>query len=296
MDKRFIEMKDGAKIFTMVYDGGFEKSIILIHGGPGASCDYFKYQADLLSKHMNVVLFDERGVRRSDPINPEHFAFQVLIDDIDEIRESLNIKKWSVVGHSFGGLLAFLYSIKYQNNVEKAILECPTFNYKDSSDFTNLAIINKLKIQGYNDLADEMATVMTDSGVYSDNVFDKIPGHIITEIYHPFPRHPIAAEMTFQESFTDDENDKTKVHCKLVITDSEANENHLLKLKSLNVPSLLLLGEYDVVCSPLQQEAFEKEVKNGKTIILPNCGHTLHNEIPQLFVDSILKFINANFE
>ena len=118
MTEQFVKMKDGANIYVVTYDGGFENTILLVHGGPGASCDYFKHQAELLSMNMNVVLFDERGVRRSEAIKPEDFYFQMLIDDMDEIRRSLNINKWSVLGHSFGGLLAFLYAVKYQEHVE----------------------------------------------------------------------------------------------------------------------------------------------------------------------------------
>ena len=91
--EQFVIMRDGARIFTIVYDGGFDKTLLMVHGGPGAGCDYFRYQAELLSRHVNIVLFDERGVKRSDKIEPEGFDFQVLIDNIDDIRRALNINK-----------------------------------------------------------------------------------------------------------------------------------------------------------------------------------------------------------
>lgn len=80
----------------------------------------------------------------------------------------------------------------------------------------------------------------------------------------------------------------------LVINDSYANENHFQKLKQLTVPALLMLGEYDVVCSPKQQEAFTNYVQKGKPITLPNCGHTLHSEVPLLYNCSKPLEIRAN--
>jgi len=52
-----------------------------------------------------------------------------------------------------------------------------------------------------------------------------------------------------------------------------------------------MLGEYDVVCSPKQQEAFVNGVIKGQIVILPNCGHTLHSEIPHKFVETVLEFM-----
>ena len=287
--EKYVKMKDGTKIFTIVYDGGFNKTLLMVHGGPGASCDYFRYQAELLSQHVNVILFDERGVRRSDGIDPEGFDFQVLIDDMDDIRTTLNVKKWSVLGHSFGGLLALLYATKYQSDVEAVIFECPSFCNKDTSGYIIEAIISKLREHGYDDFEAELLQAKEGGIASLWGIMPKIPGHVITEVYHPFPVND--KTQAFKSDFTAEEQEKTNVHCELVVNDSYVNENHYHKLKQLTMPSLLLLGEYDVVCSPKQQEAFANNVANGQIVVLPNCGHTLHNEVPQLFVEKVLTFI-----
>ena len=287
--EQFVTMGDGARIFTIVYDGGFDKTLLMIHGGPGASCDYFRYQAELLSRHINVVLFDERGVKRSDRIEPEGFDFQVLIDDIDDIRRALNISKWSVVGHSFGGLLALLYSTKYPADVESVVFECPSFCNTDTNGYIIEAIRSKLAEHGYDAFETELLQAKEEGVTGLWGIMGKIPGHVITEIYHPFPRDN-EAEARVSE-FTAEEAEKTRIHCELVIGSSVANENHFHRLSQLSMPSLLMLGEYDVVCSPKQQEAFINNVINGQIVILPNCGHTLHSEIPQIFVEKILAFI-----
>jgi proline iminopeptidase len=287
-------MRDGAKIFTIVYNGGFDKTLLMVHGGPGASCDYFRYQAELLSQHINVVLFDERGVRRSDGIDPKNFDFQILIDDMEDIRKVLGIKKWSVLGHSFGGLLALLYAAKYQSDVESIIFECPSFCNADTSNYIIEAIEKKLYEHGHKGLETELLQAKEAGIAGLWGIMGKIPGHIIAEIYHPFPIKDKAA--AFESAFTTEEAEKTRAHCELVVMDSYANENHFDKLKLLSMPSLLLLGEYDVVCSPKQQEAFVNNAAKGKTVILPNCGHTLHGEIPELFVEEVLAFMGLNKE
>ena len=292
--EQFVTMNDGAKIYTVVYSGGFDKTLLLVHGGPGASCDYFRYQAELLSQHINIVMFDERGVRRSDRIDPNNFDFQILIDDIDNLRNALNINKWSVLGHSFGGLLTLLYASKYQKDVEAVIFECPSFCNTDTNDYIIQAIISKLHEHDNHSLdADIEAAKETGiAGLWS--LMGKIPEHIVSEIYHPFPRDTKAAELSFENATTVEEDEKTNIHCQVVVMDAYANENHFHKLKQLTMPSLLLLGEYDVVCSPKQQKAFAENVPKNKIVILPDCGHTLHDEIPLLFVETVLAFLESN--
>jgi len=287
MTEQFVTMKDGTKIFTLVYDGGFDQTLLMLHGGPGASCDYLRYPAKLLAQHVNVVLFDQRGVRRSDAIELEGFDFQILIDDIDDIKKALNIEKWHVLGHSFGGLLALLYATKYQADVETVIFECPTFCYSDSTNYVIETIKPKLTEHGCFNAELSHAKEHSLSGLFS--VLGKLPKPVVKEFYHPFPIHDGAK--VFQTAFSSEESAKTKVFRELVMNNTFASENHFEKLKQLSMPSLLMVGEYDAVCSPKQQEAFASGVVNGETMILPNCGHTLHNEIPQVFIEKVLEFI-----
>ena len=264
----------------------------MVHGGPGASCDYFKYHAELFSHNVNVVLFDEGGVRRSDAINPDIFTFQDLIDDMDDIRKVLDIKKWSVLGHSFGGLLALLYAVKYHEHTETVVFECPSFHYEDAFFHIKKAVYDKLNERGYSDIAARIAVMLEDKDAKIMDILAIVPGHIVSELYHPFPKNEKVAALDID--FTDEENEKTQIHCGIVISNNEANENHLPKLKNLYMPALLLLGEYDFVCSPKQQDVFTRNVAKGEIIILPNCGHNLHVEVPQIFVETVWDFVRCS--
>ena len=185
--------------------------------------------------------------------------------------------------------MALLYSTKYPADVESVVFECPSFCNADTTDYVIEAIKSKLTEHGYDGFEAELLQAKEGGIAGLWGIMGKIPGHVITEIYHPFPIDDEAKARVSE--FTAEEAEKTRIHCELVIGSSTANENHFHRLSQLPMPALLMLGEHDVVCSPKQQEAFINNVANGQTVILPNCGHTLHSETPKIFVEKILAFI-----
>lgn len=62
-----------------------------------------------------------------------------MIEDCEELKKVLQIKKWSIIGHSFGGYLALLYASIYPGSIKKIIFEGPTFDFA----LTSRALLQK---------------------------------------------------------------------------------------------------------------------------------------------------------
>ncbi len=67
------------------------------------------------------------------------FGLNDLIEDCEELKKVLQIEKWSIIGHSFGGYVALLYASIYPSSIEKIIFEGPTFNFA----LTSRALLQK---------------------------------------------------------------------------------------------------------------------------------------------------------
>lgn len=88
-----------------VYGDRHSDALVYLHGGPGASCLDFVNQAKALGEKLKVIIFDQLGVLRSDAIaENEDYSMEYQIEMIEEMRGKLGIEKWSVLGHSYGGL------------------------------------------------------------------------------------------------------------------------------------------------------------------------------------------------
>ncbi|MDE7261461.1 MAG: alpha/beta fold hydrolase, partial [Oscillospiraceae bacterium] len=127
----------GKQIWYEVYGTEFKDTLLYLHGGPGASCLDFANQAKALSEKIKVVTLDQLGVLRSEAIaENESYSMEYQVEMLEELRKFLGIEKWSILGHSYGGMLAVLYAYNYPNSIQKVILECPSLWFEDSAKAT----------------------------------------------------------------------------------------------------------------------------------------------------------------
>ena len=86
--------------------------ILVLHGGPGAHHDYLLPQMLHLAERYNVIFYDQRGGGRSKSDAREPVTWQTHVADLDAVVRELEISPLSLVGYSFGGMLALLYCLE----------------------------------------------------------------------------------------------------------------------------------------------------------------------------------------
>lgn len=111
-----------SKIFYQIFGEG--TPIIITHGGPGLDQTYLQPQLLALAKNHQLIFYDQRGSGKSlgtkldeDTINIHKFA-----EDLEKLRAHLKLKKFILMGHSWGGILSMQYAIKYQKNILSPLL------------------------------------------------------------------------------------------------------------------------------------------------------------------------------
>ena len=112
-------LKNGEKVRVFYTLSGNPKGIpvVYLHGGPGdPSQPLYKKQFDL--KLYRLLLFDQRGCGKSEPLNhTEKNTTQHLLADIEKLRKMMKAEKWVVTGGSWGSALALLYAIQRPTRV-----------------------------------------------------------------------------------------------------------------------------------------------------------------------------------
>jgi proline iminopeptidase len=77
-----------------------------------------------------IIYYDQRGCGLSDYKPGKGYSIEQAVGDLENLRKALRVKKWIVLGHSYGGLLAQYYTVKYPENVAGLVLvgsQLPTF-------------------------------------------------------------------------------------------------------------------------------------------------------------------------
>ncbi len=96
--------------------------ILLLHGGPGAGTTP-THRRFFNPNHYRIILLDQRGCGRSTPLGSlENNTAAHLIDDVETLRQHLQIDRWHLFGGSWGSTLALLYAIQYPQHCRSLIL------------------------------------------------------------------------------------------------------------------------------------------------------------------------------
>ncbi len=98
--------------------------ILILGGGPGDVADRYTELFDLLSRHGQAILVEQRGTGKSTPKVKDATTLNLAatLDDFEAIRTQLGLKQWSVLGFSYGGYLASLYAQTFPESLSGLVL------------------------------------------------------------------------------------------------------------------------------------------------------------------------------
>lgn len=296
MIEELFPLRDGKRVFLRYYnDLPIAKTILYLHGGPGDNCENFNCAAHFLSNKFNIVMFDQRGVLRSDRVEEnEPLSVRLLIEDCEYIKNQLNIEKWIVLGHSYGGFLALLYAHQYPTSVDKVIYENPNWSSLDAIKTIHRNTSAYLRTVNEFEMADRI-----DSIVDNCNDFEKlielqleVPERYRAKVYYNKEWTEEILQYCSLKDITDKQWENSNIHNKRIIADKINYINFLPYLKEISSLSLLIRGDHDPVMSKEFQKYFILNSPCGKLSIAADCGHYVHTDDVKTFCKYVVDFCN----
>ena len=300
----------GKKIWYEVYGAEHSDTLLYLHGGPGASCLDFVNQAKALSGKMKVVIFDQLGVLRSDGIaENEIYSMEYQIEMVEEMRKILGIEKWSVLGHSYGGMLAVLYASACPDSVHKIILECPSLWFEDSArstaeylsehihslnDGEAVKLWEKVRFADYQDKTEVVWDLSALLGYVTDmELRFYLHGITLEEYEMSMDTTDIANEMWskgeqhLKKLLEAQPEPAGSAQKKVMITD-----NLLPVIPKIAAPMLLINGKYDPACTRNQIEYIMNNAQNVTQAVFEDSGHFPRLEEAEKYTNTVLSFLD----
>jgi proline iminopeptidase len=94
---------------------------LVVCGGPQLGHQYLR-ALDALADQREIIYYDARGSGRTEVGDPAQISFAGALEDLEALRQALGIERWSILGHSLGGHLAYLYTSRHAASVESLIV------------------------------------------------------------------------------------------------------------------------------------------------------------------------------
>lgn len=268
--EEFIEVEKNVKLH--VTDLGEGKPVVLIHGWPLSDAMYEYQYAALIEKGYRVIGITLRGFGQSDkPYGA--YSYDVFADDIKVVLDKLKIENATIGGFSMGGATVIRYVSKYNAaHVNKLALfgaAAPTWTKR--SDF-NFGLWTKEDVNGLIALNNtNRPQLLANFG----QIFSATPTSVSPGI------GAWLGGINMQAS------GYAMGECLKLLRDGDLRED----LKNITVPTLILHGKLDKICSYDLAEQMTKGIKNSTLVPFEKSGHALFVEETEKFNAELLKFL-----
>jgi len=279
------------KVWTKRIGNNPRIKLLLLHGGPGMTHEYLEaFDSYLPAAGIEYYYYDQLGSAYSDqPDEPELWEIPRFVDEVEQVRQALGLTRddFYLYGHSFGGILAIEYALKYPQNVKGVIVS----NMMASVPAYNAYAENVLMpAMDQNALAEIHR--MEEAGDTTDPRFMEllIPNHYEQHIL----RMPAAQWPDPVQRALNHVNPSVYVPLQgpseLGISGKLANWDRSADLGSIAVPMLMIGARYDTM-DPAYMEMMAGKVQKGRYVYCPNGSHLALYDDPEVYIDGIVRFI-----
>jgi len=114
------------KVWTKRVGSNPRIKLLLLHGGPAATHEYFEcLESFLPAEGIEFIYYDQLGSAYSDqPKDPDLWTVERFVEEVEQVRKALGLDKdnFYLLGHSWGGILATEYALKYQQHLKGLII------------------------------------------------------------------------------------------------------------------------------------------------------------------------------
>ncbi|KAF5578930.1 proline iminopeptidase [Fusarium pseudoanthophilum] len=275
-----VQLSDGAKLNVCLL-GAENKSkplIISLHGAPGLSShtgikEDFKFLAD----KFRVLVYDLRGSGDSELKGP--FTDEQWISDLEELRVWAGDEKFILAGGSYGGFLALNYALNYPNRLLALVLRntwaCgPQGTHRA---LANILLSNRINpdpmrqvrlwtgnVQGQEDAEQGMAEIVPIYTAESNLVPESFEG--------------ASAELRWE------------VH-NAAFSWSQPRFDVRSRLTKINVPTLVVVGRFDIICPVEESEMIQRRIKGSELVVFEKSAHNPATDESEKFREVVSNFL-----
>lgn len=256
----------------------------VLHGGPGGDHTGYKPGLTPLAEKMQLIYIDNRGSGRSAKGSQESYSLENNVEDIEALRKHLGLDKIILHGHSYGGMVAQTYALRYPDNVAGLLLLTTSPSY----EFLHKA--QKIVEQKGTEEMKAIAQVLWEGAFSSQEQ--------LTSFYE------LMAPMYSVTHNADPSEEERKA-----AMDARARSNRCFealnegfggflktfdlrdKLSSIHVPTLVMGARHDWITPVEDSEEIASLIPESELVIFENSSHSVIKDEHAHYVSTVLDFV-----
>jgi len=277
----------GGRIWYRIGGTGDGTPLIILHGGPGLGHDYLTV-LEVLGNERPVVFFDQLGSGRSDvPEDESLWRLDRFVSEVESLRLALDLPRFHLLGHSFGGWLALEYTLARPEMIDSLVLSSTSASVREY--IQGLALLRSARPRNEVVMLDKHAARGEyDAPAYNEALMGFFTTHIcrldpwpdeLMRSFTSYCRSPAPEYMLGPDYFSPDGN--------LVDWDRESD---LFQIESA---TLVMCGRHDSIV-PSCSETLARGIPNADLRVFENASHMAHLEASDAYIRTLRSFLSRS--
>ncbi len=242
--------------------------IILLHGGPGSTHNYFEVLDQIAETGHQVIMYDQLGCGKSYVEgHPELWKTETWVDELDALRKYLHLDQVHLLGQSWGGMLALAYVYERHPDGIRSLILSSTNPSASMWVKEQHRLVKYLPEKEQKAIAKAEATGDFDSKAYKSAIAHYMEQHCAAPVTADSPeclrREKKAGTLSYIYGWGPNE---------LNATGDLKDFEYLEKMKSIDIPTLVISGSEDL-CTPAIAKAMHDALPNSKWELFVGSRH-----------------------
>ncbi|HVS61240.1 MAG TPA: alpha/beta hydrolase [Gemmatimonadaceae bacterium] len=272
----------GSPLYWAKYGRGNAPKLLVLHGGPGADHCYMLPQMLHLGERYDLLFYDQRGGGRSKSGARVPITWRTHVEDLGAVVTEFGLEPLSIVGYSWGVMLALLYTIEQRRNPHLVpparlalINPAPlTREYRRQFEAEFARRQQSPEIQKMREELARSGLREKDPAVYRQRAFELGVAGYFSDPKKARDLTPFRVVGSAQQS----------------VWESLGDFDLIGDLEGIKIPSIVIYGRDDPI--PLASSVEAARVLGTNLVVLDDCGHVPYVEQPQRLFSALDTFLD----
>jgi proline iminopeptidase len=281
------------RVWTKRIGNNPRMKVLLLHGGPGSTHEYFEcFDSYLPAAGIEYYYYDQLESAYSDqPGDTSLWTVERYVDEVEQVRKALGLdsSNFYLLGHSWGGILAMEYALKYQQNLKGLIISnmmssIPEYmKYADDVLGPQLdpAVLKEIKeLETKGEYTSDRYQELVSTYYYPEHVLRMPPDKWPEPVNRAFSRSNYALYLAMQgpSEFG-------------VVGDAKLkNWDVSGELSKIKVPTLVIGATHDTM-DPDHMHWMADQIPDGQFLLCPDGSHMAMYDDPEIYFKGLVSFI-----
>ncbi len=267
--------------------------VLLLHGGPGATHEYFEaFDSWFPGAGIEYYYYDQLGSAYSD--QPKGMApllsIDRYVDEVEQVRQALHLDKddFCLLGHSWGGILAIEYALKYQQHLKCLVVSNMMSSIPEYNRYAHETLMPAMDQAALKEILALEAAKRYDDPRYEALLQPFYEEHILRMPSAQWPEPVLRSFAHLNKAVYVPMQGPSEMGASGILADWDRTAD----LHRITVPTLVIGAGHDTM-EPAFMEKMSKRFPDGHYLFCPDGGHMAMYDDQATYMHGLIGFLRG---